>query len=132
MLAVMHTSKANLPTLLETPEATVQQQRDFGDLPADTTLGAEHMQFAAGTDITPLLAGLPEDRCPVPHWGYVVDGEITISYTDGSEETDRGGDVVYWPPGHTARAEKDTEVVLFSPQDDHREVFDHMAAKLER
>lgn len=127
----MHTTKEELPTLMETPDAVVQQQMDFGELPADTTVSAEHVQFAAGTDITPLLEGLPDDHCPVPHWGYVVDGEITIAYTDGSEETDRGGDVVYWPPGHTARAERDTEVVLFSPQEAHRDVFDHMAGKME-
>jgi len=51
----MHTTKENLPTLMETPDAVVQQQMDFGELPADTTLSAEHMHFAAGTDLTPLL-----------------------------------------------------------------------------
>ena len=127
----MHTTKQDLPTVMDTPEATVQQQQEFGDLPAGTTLAAEHMQFAAGTDITPLLEGLPNDHCQVPHWGYVIDGEITIGYEDGSEEVDRGGDVVYWPPGHTARAEQDTEVILFSPGQDHRDVFDHMAAKMD-
>jgi hypothetical protein len=127
----MHTTRDELPTLMETPDAVVQQQREFGELPAETTLSAERMQFTAGTDITPLLEGLPDDACPVPHWGYVIEGEITISYADGSEETDRTGDVVYWPPGHTARANEATEVILFSPQEAHLDVFDHMAERMD-
>jgi len=35
----------------------------------------------------------------------------------------------YWPPGHTARVGEDAEVILFSPQDEHTAVLDHMLAK---
>lgn len=127
----MHATASDLPTVMETPDAVVQQQSDFGDATEFTTMSAERMRFAAGTDISPLLEGLPDDACQVPHWGYVMDGVITIRYTDGSEEVDEAGDVFYWPPGHTARVDEDAELVMFSPQDEHREVFEHMASRLE-
>ena len=30
--------------------------------------------FHEDIDATPLLKGLPDDRCQCPHWGYVVSG----------------------------------------------------------
>jgi hypothetical protein len=27
-------------------------------------------------DATPLMKGLPDDRCPCPHWGYVLKGKM--------------------------------------------------------
>jgi len=56
---------------------------------------------------------------------------LTVTYADGSEEADEGGDVFYWPPGHTVRADEDAEFVLFSPQREHGEVLDHIQQKLE-
>jgi hypothetical protein len=35
-------------------------------------------------------------------------------------------DLFYWPPGHSVRAVKDSEVVLFSPQREHAHAMDHM------
>lgn len=94
-------------------------------------MAAEYFTFAEGTDITALLEGLEDDRCQSPHWGYVVSGDLTITYTDGTEEVDRTGDVFYWPPGHTVRADEDTDFVMFSPQHDHGEVIDHVRHKME-
>ena len=31
----------------------------------------------AGTDFTPLLEGLENDHCQVPHWGYVIEGAFS-------------------------------------------------------
>ena len=61
----------------------------------------------------------------------MISGELTVTYTDGSEEIDEGGDMFYWPPGHTVRADEDTDVVLFSSQQEHGEVIDHMRNKME-
>jgi len=36
----------------------------------------------------------------------------------------------YWPPGHTVKVGEDAEVILFSPQDEHSEVIDHMLEKM--
>jgi len=93
-------------------------------------MGAEYFSFGAGTDITELLHGLEGDRCQCPHWGYVVKGEITALYLDGSEETSRNGDLFYWPPGHSVRAEQDTDIVMFSPQHEHGLVIDHIRRQI--
>ncbi len=61
----------------------------------------------------------------------MVSGELTVTYTDGSEEVDEGGDMFYRPPGHTIRAEEDTDFVLFSPQHEHGEVIDHIRNKMQ-
>jgi hypothetical protein len=33
-------------------------------------------------DATPLMKGLPDDRCQCPHWGYVFKGKMTARYAD--------------------------------------------------
>jgi len=53
-----------------------------------------------------------------------------VTYADNSKEVVKTGDMFYWPPGHTVRADNDTELVLFSPQHEHTEVMDHMLEKL--
>lgn len=98
----------------------------FGDASQYGELSGEYFTFAAGTDITPLLEGLEDDRCQCPHWGYVLEGSLTASYTDGSEEVTETGDLFYWPPGHTIRANDDSEIVMFSPQDEHAAVIEHI------
>ncbi len=68
-------------------------------------------------DITPLLEGLEDDLCQVPHWGYIVDGSMKIRYKDGTEEVNEAGEAVYWPPGHTMLTEDEgVELVLISPE----------------
>jgi hypothetical protein len=57
-------------------------------------------------------------------------GELVVSYTDGSSDLCREKDLFYWPPGHSVRVVTDAEVILFSPQKEHGEVLDHMAAKM--
>ena len=66
---LLHTATRDLPTVMDTPEAVVQQQRDFGDATDFGSLSVERMRFAAGTDVSPLLEGLPDDLCQCPHWG---------------------------------------------------------------
>lgn len=34
------------------------------------------------------------------------------------------------PPGHTVRVTDDSEVILFSPRDEHTRVLDHMLDKM--
>ena len=77
-------------------------------------LRAMAIALPAGLDATPLLEGLPDDRCPCPHWGYVVRGRVRVTSPDG-EETFAAGDLYYLPPGHTFVVEEDTELVEFSP-----------------
>jgi hypothetical protein len=56
----------------------------------------------------------------------MISRELVVTYTDGTLDTCKGNDVFYWPPGHSVRVIKDSEVILFSPQREHTEVMDHM------
>ena len=74
--------------------------------------------FHQDIDATPLLKGLPDDRCQCPHWGYVLNGKMTFRYPD-REEAFEAGDAFYTPPGHVPVAhEPGTEVVMFSPAEE--------------
>lgn len=127
----MQQAKEDLPARIDSPAAVARHQPDFGDATDYGPMAAEYFTLAAGTDITALLEGLEDDLCQSPHWGYVVSGGLTVTYTDGTEEVDETGDVFYWPPGHTVRADEDTDFVLFSPQHEHGEVIDHIRHKME-
>jgi hypothetical protein len=71
-------------------------------------------------DATPLMKGLPDDRCPCPHWGYVLKGRMTARYAD-RDEVFEAGDAFYTPPGHIpVQHEPGTEFVWFSPSEELR------------
>jgi len=127
----MHLVKEKLPLKIDAPGAVARQVTDFGDAGGYNTISGEYFSLAAGADITPLLAGLEGDLCQAPHWGYLLEGRVTVTYADGAEETVAGGELFHWPPGHTVRVGEDAEVILFSPQDEHTAVLDHMLAKME-
>jgi hypothetical protein len=76
--------------------------------------------FRDDIDATPLLKGLPDDRCQCPHWGYVVKGRMTMRFGD-REEIFEAGDAFYSPPGHVPVShEPGTEIVQFSPSEELR------------
>jgi hypothetical protein len=70
---------------------------------------------AKGSDLAPALAGLPDDHCQCPHWGYVVEGEIEVTYQGGARGTVRAGDHCDWPARKVVRVTEDTSDVAFSP-----------------
>ena len=82
--------------------------------------------FRQDIDGTPLLKGLPDDRCQCVHEGYVFSGRMTFRFAD-HDETYEAGDAFYVPPGHAPLAEAGTEVVMFSPVEDMRAVSEAMA-----
>jgi hypothetical protein len=79
------------------------------------TVGFE--TYTADADLTPLFAGLPDDRCQCAHWGYVIQGRVTFKTADG-DETFEAGDAYFVGPGHTPVLYAGTEVVEFSPTDE--------------
>ena len=89
-----------------------------------------HIDLPPGTDFTPLLKGLPGDRCECPHWGYVLAGSIRLRYADGTEEVTKAGEVYYWPGGHTAWTDEGVTFIEFSLTDEIRPVLEHLAAQL--
>ena len=126
----MPCAKSDLPVKIDAPGAIARQMSGFGDTDGCGTLAGEYFSLAAGADIAPLLVGLDDELCHAPHWGYLIEGEITVTSGDGSDEDVLGGDLFHWPPGHTVRVSRDAEVVLFSPQREHGAVIDHMFAKM--
>ncbi len=126
----MRITREDIPVKIDVPGAKARQVTGFGDASGYGTISGEYFSLGAGTDIAPLLQGLHDDACHAPHWGYVISGTVVASYTDGSEDRCSGGDLFYWPPGHSVRVIDDAEVILFSPQVEHTEVMDHMLAKM--
>jgi len=115
----MRASRHDLPIALEGAGAT-SRQADWGGL----SVALE--SYRAGTDLAELLRGLPDDRCPCPHWGYVLTGQFRVRYP-GREEVVRAGDAYYLAPGHVPIYEHDTEVIEFSPREAYQETYDVVA-----
>jgi hypothetical protein len=63
--------------------------------------------------------GLPDDRCQCVHLGVVVTGSFRVTYTDGRQETVRQGEAYHLVPGHFVQAMENTEVIEFSPREEH-------------
>ena len=127
----MRITKEDVPVRIDIPGATARQLMNFGDATGYGKISGEYFSLAEGTDITELLKGLEGDLCQCPHWGYILEGKLTVGFADGSKETANGNDMFYWPPGHTVKADLNTEMVLFSPQHEHSQVIDHMLDKLQ-
>jgi hypothetical protein len=70
----------------------------------------------AAADLAGLFRGLPDDRCQLPRWGYVIRGRVAFRFAD-REETYEAGDAYYVPPGHTPVHHAGAEIVEFSPTD---------------
>jgi mannose-6-phosphate isomerase-like protein (cupin superfamily) len=78
--------------------------------------------FREDIDATPMLKGLPDDRCQSPHWGYVLKGRLTFRFPD-HDEVFEAGDAFYLPPGHIPVGnEPGSEYLQFSPTDKLKEV----------
>ena len=99
-----------------------------GDLDGYT---ANFITFREDLDATPLLKGLPGDRCTCPHWGYVLKGRLTYRFAD-REEVVEAGEAFYLPPGHIpVQNEPGTEFVQFSPTKELLEIQDVMRQNMQ-
>ena len=121
----MRCSKADLPVAIGTPEGTWREIECGG-------MFMEYVSFQQEVDPAPLLTGLPDDRCQCPHWGYVLQGQLRVTFAD-HEEVYNAGDVFYVAPGHRPVIGANTEFVEFSPAEPYRhmmEVVKHNFAAL--
>ncbi len=73
-------------------------------------------EFKGGTDFTPILEGLKDDLCQVPHWGYLEKGKIRVIDSNNNTKTVVAGEVYYMPPGHTLIVDEDARSIEFSPE----------------
>jgi len=122
----MKISKDNIEVKMEIPGAVIRQQTDFGDATGLGKISGEYFSLSAGVDTTPLFMGLEGNLCQSPHWGYILSGELIVTNADGREEIVNAKDLFYWPSGHNVKVIEDAEIVMFSPQEEHTHVINHM------
>ncbi len=126
----MRIAKDDIPVKIETDGAIARQALNFGDASGYGMISGDYLSLSAGFDVSPLLQGLERNLCQTPHWGYMLKGELNITYEDGKQEVIKGGDLFYLPPGHTLKVREDVEIVMFSPQDERNRVIDHQLQKI--
>jgi hypothetical protein len=108
----------DLPVEVEQGEL-VTRYAEYGDM------AIRHATLPAGTDMGPVLQGLPKDRCPSEHWGVVLAGSIEITHEDGSQELAAAGEVYHWPAGHTGATKEGVTFIEIGPTADMRQFSDH-------
>ena len=125
--------------VLNTNEVPEKTHVHLDDFPKDVVLpfidgwggfAVDINNSPAGTNFRPLLEGLENDHCQVPHWGYVVKGAILIEYEDGTSDLFREGEAFYMKPGHTGEVVEDLLLVSFSPEDGMYDLSDHLEKKV--
>ena len=105
---------------VDDPGFLVDRFGELGDYSVD------FITFHEDLDATPILKGLPDDRCQCPHWGYVTKGRLTYRFAD-HEEVFEAGDAFYLPPGHIPVGnEPGSETVQFSPTKELRKTQEVM------
>ena len=120
----MHQVMEQIPLKFEGPETTVRATGAWGGMVA------VYSEFPAGTDLGPLLKGLPGGVCPCPCWGYLIKGKLRISHSSGDDEVVKAGEVFYTPPGNVMAVEEDAAIVYFSPEACIEEVLGHTLKKV--
>lgn len=122
--------KDDIEVKMEIPGAIIRQKTDFGDATGLGKISGEYFSLSAGVDTTPLFMGLEGNLCQCPHWGYLISGHLTTTDAEGVEESVNAKELFYWPSGHNVKVNKDAEIVMFSPQQEHTHVINHMIEKV--
>ena len=120
----MKINKEEIPVTMQAPGITMRVLPGYGGM----TIA--YNELPKGTDMTPLLQGLKNNSCHCPHWGYILEGAMTIKYDDGKEDILQAGDIFYSPPGHTAIVLENLKLIDFNPTKEYNEVMEHIAKKM--
>jgi hypothetical protein len=108
----MHASRADLPaTVMGGYEG---RSVDWGEL----RVAFESMPANFPPDESP-FAGLPDDRCQCPHWGYLLKGSCRVTYLDGPDEVITAGEAYHLRPGHFVQTLEPVELIELSPVEEH-------------
>lgn len=120
------------------PKLSKDTAPDIGDFGAAIDRGGQLDDYTVdfvtireSHSLASLLKGLPGDSCQCPHWGYLLAGKITVSYSD-HDEVYQAGDAFYMPPGHVPAAEAGSEFIQFSPKDQLAETMAAIKANAQR
>lgn len=111
-------------------ELAIEFQDDAGDIRAArwADMHVARYSLAPGTDLTPFFAALPDGLCSGDHYGIVLEGQITVRYRDGSEETARAGELYCWPQGHTGWSDEGAVFIAVTPLAQVEQMEERMAA----
>lgn len=126
----MHIAKEAIDVKMEIPGAVVRQHINFGDASGLGKISCEYFSLSKGVDTKPLFEGLEGDLCQCPHWGFVLQGQLTTTGANGEQETVNSNELFYWPAGHNVKVTADAEIIMFSPQKEHSIVINHMIDKV--
>lgn len=118
----MHQTEPEMTVMLEGGGTSVRSLPCAGML-------ASILEIPAGADFTPALVGLPQDMCPSPHWGYMLEGSLHLRYADGTEETTKAGEAFYWPAFHTAWTTEKVRFFELSPEKEMTQLLDHLKSQ---
>ena len=119
----MSTPLDKLPVEIDQGEL-VTRYVEWGDM------AVRYARLPGGTDMAPVLEGLPGDRCPSDHWGIVLEGSLTLVHADGTEEVSNAGEAYHWPAGHTATTTDGVAFLEVGPVAQMRAFSEHARAKL--
>ncbi|UQA95396.1 cupin domain-containing protein [Streptomyces halobius] len=117
------TAWVDTPVAIEGESVDVRVQEIGGGM------SAAFVRLAKGTDLAPAFKGLPDGRCPCPHWGYLFKGRLRMRTASG-EEVYQPRQAFYWPPGHAPEALEDCEYLHFSPTTECDAVIEHLKSQL--
>lgn len=133
IIEVSSYERRNTPSFhLAKEKIKVDPRTSFRNQPGLGGMYVGYVEVPAGTDFTPFFAGLPNDNCPSPHWGYLFEGVVRVKYPDGKEEVVNAGEVFYFPAPHTGFVEKNAKFIDFSPEAEFSQLMDHIAMKMEK
>lgn len=118
----MRGSKSDLPKTVDVDVLTIWET-DWGEMHVNITVCHQRL------DITPVLKGLPDNKCQCPHWGMILKGKKVVKYGD-REEVLQGGDAYYMAPGHTTVTEAGTEWLEVSPREELQKTNDAVSKNL--
>jgi hypothetical protein len=118
----MQMKPENLPIIFERDDSSLRGTEWGGMVVLFYTI-------PAGTDMKPLFAGLPDDVCQCPHWGYVLKGRLRIRHADHDQEVS-AGEAFYVEPAHAPIFEEDTQMIEFSPKEPWYAMFATIARNM--
>jgi hypothetical protein len=139
LLCILSGSWAQTATSKLNPAANKEKHISIDDFPKN--MAVNHIngwggmtvainELPAGTDFTPLLEGLKNNSCQVPHWGYIIKGSLKLTYDDGKAVILKTGDVFYMSPGHSASVLEDLKLIDFSPEKQMKDLITHIEKKI--
>src|SRR3978361_1505799 len=94
--AVVNDEEDSMNGALETLPVEVEQGPLVTRYAEWGEMAVRYARAPAGTDMGPLLEGLPGDRCPSPHWGVVLEGAVRRHAPRRMERRTRRTADTYW------------------------------------